>query len=238
MAYALTDALILFGSYNLSGDLNKVGVDLSAGEEIDTTFGDTYHSRPGSQLADCTMSAEGYWQSATSAAPDPVAVNALGVAGTTVTVADLSTTGATAYLLGVHEGKYTQSDTIGQVRPFTLECSGSSGVGAIRGRLLLPVTTVTGNSNGTGYQLGTVGASANLYTAIHVLSAGTTADIIIESDDNANFTSATTRSSTTVTSTGTPSVARVGGAITDDYWRVRTANVTGTFSIAVAVGIK
>lgn len=238
MAYALTDALILFGGYNLSGDLNKVGVDLSAGEETDTTFGDTYHSRPGGQLADCTMTAEGYWQSATSAAPDPVAVNAHGAAGTTVTVCDLSTSGAAAYLLGVHEGKYTQSDTVGQVRPFTLECSGSSGYGAVRGRLLLPVTTVTGNSNGTGYQLGTVAASGYVYIAIHVLTAGTTADVIIESDDNSNFTSATTRSTTTVTTTGTPTVARVAGAITDDYWRVRTANVTGTFSIAVAVGIK
>ena len=238
MAYALTDALILFSSYNLSGDLNKVGVDLSAGEETDTTFGDTYHSRPGGQLADVTMSAEGFWQSAASAAPDPVAVNALGSAGTTVTVADLSTSGAAAYLLGVHEGTYTQKDEIGAVRPFTLACSGSSGTGPIRGRLLLPVTTVTGNSNGTGYQLGTVGSSAYMYAAIHVLAAGTTADIIIESDDNANFTSATTRSTTTVTTTGTPAVGPVAGAITDDYWRVRTANVTGTFSIAVAVGIK
>lgn len=238
MAYALTDALILFGSYNLSGDLNKVGVDLSAGEETDTTFGDTFHSRPGDQLADVTMMAEGFWQSAASDAPDPVAVNALGAAGTVVTVADVSTTGATAYLLGVHEGTYTQSDEIGAVRPFTLACSGSSGRGPVRGRLLLPVTSVTGDANGTGYQLGAVASDQFAYISIHVLSAGTTADVIVESDDNANFTSATTRSTTTVTTAGTPTVSPVAGAVTDDYWRVRTANVTGTFSIAVAVGIK
>ena len=238
MAYALTDALILFGSYNLSGDLNKVGVDLDAGEEIDTTFGDTFHSRPGGQLADVKLMAEGWWQSAASDAPDPVAVNALGAAGTVVTVADVSTSGATAYLLGVHEGTYGQSDEIGKVRPFTLACSGSSGVGPVRGRLLLPVTSVTGNSNGTGYQLGAVGAGQSLYIVIHVLAAGTTADIIVESDDNSGFTSATTRSTTTVTTTGTPTVVPVAGAVTDDYWRVRTANVTGTFSVAVAAGIK
>lgn len=238
MAYALTDALILFGAYNLSGDLNKVGIDLSAGEEIDTAFGDTFHSRPGGQLADCTLSVEGWWQSSASASPDPLAVNSLGVAGTTVTVCDLSTTGAAAYLLGVHEGTYTQSSEIGKVRPFTLACSGSSGAGAIRGRLLLPVTTVTGNSNGTGFQLGAVSASQYVFIAIHVLTAGTTADIIVESDDNASFISATTRSTTTVTTTGAPVVIPVAGAITDDYWRVRTANVTGTFSVAVAVGIK
>lgn len=238
MAYALTDALILFGAYNLSGDLNKVGVDLSAGEETDTTFGDTFHSRPGGQLADVTMTAEGFWQSAASASPDPVAVNSLGVAGTVVTVADVSTTGATAYLLGVHEGTYTQGDEIGAVRPFTLACSGMSGAGPIRGRLLLPVTTVTGNANGTGYQLGAVASGQSLYIAIHVLTAGTTADIIVESDDNSGFTSATTRSTTTVTTTGTPTVTPVAGAVTDGYWRVRTANVTGAFSVAVAAGIK
>ena len=55
---------------------------------------------------------------------------------------------------------------------------------------------------------------------------------------DASFTSATTRSTTTVTTTGAPVVIPVAGAITDDYWRVRTANVTGTFSVAVAVGIK
>lgn len=238
MAYVLTDALILFGGYNLSGDLNKVSIDIEAGEETDTAFGDTYHSRPGGQLCDVKMAVEGWWQSAASAAPDPQAINALGTAGTVVTVADLSTTGATAYLLGVHEGKYTQSDTVGQVRPFTIETSGSSGVGPVRGRLLLPVTSLTGNTTGTGYQLGAVAAGQSVYTTIHVTAAGTTATVIVESDDNASFTSATTRSSTVVTAVGATSVAAVAGAITDDYWRVRVASVTGTFSIAAAVAIK
>lgn len=238
MSYALTDALILFGGYNLSGDLNEVGMDLEAGEEVDTAFGDSFHSRPGSQLADVKMTASGWWQSATSAAPDPQAVNALGTAGTIITVCDLSTSGATAYMLGVHEGKYTQEDKIGQVRPFGIETSGSSGVGPARGRLLLPVTSLTGSTTGTGYQIGTVSSTQKVYIAIHVTVAGTTADVIVESDDNSGFTSATTRSTTTVTSVGSPTVAAVAGAITDDYWRVRVANVTGTFSIAAAVGIK
>ncbi len=238
MPYVLTDALILFGGYNLSGDLNKVGVGLSADENIDTAFGDTYHSRPGGQMADVEFSAEGWYQSAALNAPDPQAVNALGVANTVVTVADVSTTGATAYLLGLHEAKYTHGDQVGAVLPFTLTGSGSSGVGPARGRLLLPSTSLSGNTSGTGYQLGAVSASQYVYTSIHCLTAGTTASVIVESDDNASFTSATTRSTTVITAVGGTSVARVAGAITDDYWRVRVASVTGTFDLAVAVAIK
>ena len=237
MAYALTDALILMGGYNISGDLNQVSVALEGGEETDTTFGDTFHSRPGGQVGDVKMSASGFWQSATSAAPDPVAINALGTAGSLVTVAASSAVGSTAYLLGVHEGKYALDNTHGSVSAFTLETSGSVGFGVARGLLML-ASTVTGSTTGSGFQLGAVAADQDVYIAIHVTVAGTTADIIIESDDNGSFTSATTRSTTTATTTGAAVVAPVSGAITDDSWRVRAANVTGSFLIAVAVAIK
>lgn len=238
MPYVLTDALILWAGYNLSGDLNKVGIGLSADENIDTAFGDTFHSRPGGQLADVEFSAEGWFQSAALNAPDPQAVNALGASGTLVTVADTSDDGATAYLMALHEGKYMHGDQVGAVLPFSLTGSGSSGVGASRGRLLLPSTALSGDTTGTGYQLGAVGAGQSLYTSIHCLTAGTTATVIVESDDNSGFTSATTRSSTVVTAVGGSGVAPVSGAITDDYFRVRVASVTGSFVLAVAVAIK
>ena len=238
MPYVLTDALILFAGYNLSGDLNKVGVGLSADENVDTAFGDEYHSRPGGQMADVEFSAEGWYQSAALNAPDPQAVNALGSAGTVVTVADTSDDGATAYLLGLHEAKYSHGDQAGAVLPFSLAGSGSSGAGPARGRLLLPSTALSGDTTGNGVQLGAVSASQKVYTSIHCLTAGTTASVIVESDDNSGFTSATTRSTTVVTAVGGFGVAPVSGAITDDYWRVRVGSVTGSFVLAVAVAIK
>ena len=236
MAYALTDALILVGGYNLSGDLNKVSLDLEGGEETDTTFGDSFHSRPGNQMADVKMSATGFWQSAAAAAPDPVVNSALGTSSL-VTVGASSAVGSTAYLLGMHTGKYSMENTIGSVSSFSLDTSGSSGFGPARGLLML-ATTLSGSTTGSGFQLGAVSATQDVYIAIHVTVAGTTADIIVESDDNSGFTTATTRSTTTATTTGGAVVAPVSGAITDDYWRVRVANVTGTFLIAVAVAIK
>lgn len=238
MPYVLTDALILFAGYNLSGDLNKVSVGLSADENTDTAFGDTFHSRPGGQLADVELSAEGWYQSAALNAPDPQAINALGVAGRVVTVCDTSAAGAVAYMLGIHTSKYTHGDQVGAVLPFSLTGSGSSGVGAARGRLLLPSTALSGDTTGTGVQLGAVSASQAVYTSIHCLTAGTTATVIVESDDNSDFSSATTRSSTEITAVGGTGVAPVAGAITDDYWRVRVGSVTGSFVLAVAVGIK
>lgn len=238
MPYVLTDALILFAGYNLSGDLNKVGAGLSAGENTDTTFGDEYHSRPGGQMADVEFSAEGWYQSAELNAPDPQAINALGAAGTVVTVADTSDDGAVAYLLGLHESKYSHGDQVGNVLPFSLTGAGSSGVGPARGRLLLPSTALSGDTTGTGVQLGTVSASQKVYTSIHCLTAGTTASVIVESDNNSDFSSATTRSTTVVTAVGGFGVTPVAGSITDDYWRVRVGSVTGSFVLAVAVAIK
>lgn len=238
MAHVLTDALILFAGYNLSGDLNAVGVDLEAGEETDTAFGDTFQSRPGGQMADVKLAVAGWYQSAAVNAPDPQTVNAVAAAGVDVTVADTSGTGATAYMMELAGGKYHHGDKVGSVMPFSFDGSGSSGVGACRGRLLLPVTSLSGNTTGTGYQLGAVGAAQKLFTTIHCTVAGTTADVIVESDDNSGFTSATTRSTTTITAVGGTTVAQVSGPVTDDYWRVRVATVTGTFSLAAAVGIK
>lgn len=234
---ALIDAAIFVAGYDTSGDLNEVGLSVEVDEKEDTCFGDTYRSRIAG-LGSADLTGKGFWQSAALNAPDPQAMNNLAVSDRVATVAATTSDLAAAWMLQVNQLKYGLGDKIGEVMPFTLDAKNSSGYGAVRGRLLKPKTTVTGNTNGTGLQLGAVSATQYLYTAIHCFTAGTTADIIVESDDNSGFTSATTRSTTTITAVGGTWVTRVAGAITDDYWRVRTANVTGTFSVAVAVGIR
>jgi hypothetical protein len=144
--------------------------------------------------------------------------------------------GSVAYTFVAAKSSYRQSAQVGEV--FGIEGSAvNRRYGAIRSRLLLPKQTVTGDTTGTDLELGDVSATEDLYTAIHCFSAGTTATVIVESDADDTFASATTRSSTVVTAAGGTWVTPVAGAITDEHWRVRVESVTGSFSLAVAVGI-
>jgi hypothetical protein len=85
-----------------------------------------------------------------------------------------------------------------------------------------------------------VGATQFLYGALHLFgSAATTITVVLESDDNVNFTSATTRITFgPLTAVGGTWGARVSGAIADDYYRFRVTAITGTWSAAAVFGIK
>lgn len=233
----LRDATVFGAGYDFSADLNEVGLDFSCTELDDSAFGDTFRSRIGG-MADSDFMMKGWWQSASLNAPDPQITTNFSVANTVMTISPDGTDGSVAYFMRRISLDYSIGDKVDTVLPFSLTGKGSDGYGPQRGKLLKPKTTVSGNTNGTAVQLGAVSSTAYLYTSIHVFSAGTTCDVIVESDDNSGFTSGTTRSTTTVTAAGGTWVTRVAGAITDDWWRVRTANVTGSFSIAVAVGIR
>jgi hypothetical protein len=116
---------------------------------------------------------------------------------------------------------------------------GTNGVGVVRGG----VAKAKGNVSSTGatgsvQQLGDVAANEFLYATLHVFSAGTTITVQVQSDDNSGFSSPTTRATFSgVTTAGGNWVTRVAGAITDTYWRFNVSAVTGTFSIAGAIGI-
>ena len=79
--------------------------------------------------------------------------------------------------------------------------------------------------------------------ALHVLSvAGTstpTLTVIVQSDDNAGFTTPTTRISFTAATAVGAQWGSVAGALTDDYWRI-SYTISGTnpvFAFAVSAGV-
>lgn len=112
----------------------------------------------------------------------------------------------------------------------------------VRG-LMVTRQTVTATGNGTGYQLGAVSASQRVYSGVHFLTAGGTTPnitVILESDDNSSFTSATTRATFTAATTRSAQWTSVAGAIADDWWRLRWT-VTGTspsFQVRGFIGIQ
>lgn len=238
--FALTDAQIFSAGRDYTGVSNQVSWEVNADELDDTTFGDTARSRKAG-LKDFTMSFSGFRDDAVAGYDQDQYVRIIDFLGAQqhlVSTAVEATAGSVAYFGRARQLNYQQNGSIGDLAGFSGQSSGSNGVGAVRGQLLFPKGDVSGAANGSNVTLGAASSSESLYVGIHVFSAGTTCDVIVESDDNGSFTSATTRSSTTVTSAGGTWVTPVSGAITDTLYRVRFANVTGTFSLAVVAGIQ
>lgn len=94
------------------------------------------------------------------------------------------------------------------------------------------------SASSTGSQLGALSAAQELIANLHVTAAaGTTLDVLIESDDNAGFTTAVTRGTFTQVTGLTSENLTIAGAITDDYWRITYTIAGGSFTFAVGLGI-
>lgn len=237
--FVLDDATIWVHGYDFTTDLNQVSLNITA-EQLDaTTFGGGgYRARQGG-LRSVESQVAGFWQSATSGAVDPETFPDLGTADRVVTLAPDSAETTPAYLFQAGKFAYQPFGQIGALTPFSLNMAGTNGVGVVRGQVAKAKGNVSATgATGSGVNLGAVGASQYLYASLHVFSAGTTVTIVVESDDNANFTSATTRATLgPITTTGGTWATRVAGSITDTHYRFRVSAVTGTFSIAGAIGV-
>lgn len=152
-----------------------------------------------------------------------------------VTICPSDVGGADGAVAFTGKGLQTQyailSGAPGELAPFSLTASGSSAP-LVRGTVLCPSSAAkTATGNGTGRQLGAVTAGQSMFLALHVLaiSGAPTFSVILESDDNSGFTSATTRITSANYSASTGSEWQsVAGAITDTYWRVRWTVTGGT----------
>jgi len=131
---------------------------------------------------------------------------------------------------------------VGEMSEFSLSSVGTD-IG-VRGYLLKETGTVAVSATGaigTGVQAGTVASGQSVYATLHLLgTAGTSITVVLESDDNAGFSSATTRGTFAggaITAAGGYWLTPVAGPITDDYWRLRVTAITGSWFVAGSVGI-
>lgn len=234
--FALTDATIWLNQYDLTGYSNGISGDDAVQDLPTTTFASQAVKERIGGLGSFDGTIDAYLDYADDASHEAV-YTTKGVGGTVTTLTPFGDDGTVAFLCTSLVKNYRPTGKVGEVAALSFDLGSDNKYGLIGGTLLLPKQSLTGNTSGTGAQLGTVSASRRLYTTIHCFTAGTTATVIVESDDNSGFTSATTRSSTVVTAVGGTFVTPVSGAITDDWWRVRVGTVTGTFVLAAAVGI-
>lgn len=112
----------------------------------------------------------------------------------------------------------------------------------VRG-VCLETGTFTATGNSAGIQQGAASATQKIYAFLHVTAAsGTTPllDLVLQSDDNAGFTSATARITFAQVSAVGWQAKELAGAVTDDYWRISRTVAGGTpsFTYRVFIGIQ
>lgn len=236
---SLTDATTWIGGYDFTTNLNEISLNTSVDDLDATTFGGGgYRARKGG-LRTVEATIAGFWESATLDAPDPQVFTNIGVADRVVTMSQASTETSTAYMFQAGKFSYDMFGEVGALTPFNVSMMGTNPVGLIRGQ----VTKAKGNvsatgATGTGVNLGNVGASQYLYATLHVFSAGTTITVAVQSDDNAGFTTPTSRITFgPITTAGGTWGVRLAGALAETHYRLNVTAITGTFSVAGAIGI-
>lgn len=242
---ALVNAACYLAGHDFTADSNELMLTAEGEMKEKTNFRNVITNGPWKEyllgLKTATLNMRGYWQSASSDAVDPEIFTNLGTADRVLTVAAQETEGFPAAMLRSMPANYQMfAGGIGEVAAFSLTGATSTGP-LVRGTLLKKYGSVSATgATGTGVQLGAVGASQFLYATFHVLGTpGTTITAVVESDDNSGFTSATTRITFgPLTTAGGTWATPVAGSITDTWWRVRITAITGTFTIACAVGIQ
>jgi hypothetical protein len=233
----LTDAMILLAGYDLSGDMNSVSIESGIETKDNTTFGDDTRSMQGG-LKTSGVSAEGFWNGGTGEVDD-ILFNGMGLDGKIIMISPTGVESDIAYSINSMVGKYSPGGAVGEMFKFSVDAAAQGDL--IRGTLIFNAASLSSSGNGTGYQLGAVGASETLYGVLQVLNAGTgTIDIIVESDIDNTFTTAATQLTFTQFADVGAEIQTKAGAITDDWYRVSytIAGASPDFQFALALGIQ
>lgn len=235
-----TDALIVYGPYDLSADHNEVKLEQKADFLDVTRFGhDTHVGMAG--IRSLEVEGKGWVNFDDSTTPKAVDFNLfteIGAAEKILTIAYAKADGSIAYLGKVAEDEYSPALKVGEVGTFGFKakCAGYF----CRGRLMLPLSLRSGASGtGTIYQLGAVSATQKVRLAIHVTEfTGTTLTMNLLSNDTNDTVSPTTRlTQAAITGVGSYYL-ELAGAISDTFWYT-TWTFTGTnFKAAISAGIR
>lgn len=240
----LTGVRLFTGGVDLTGVSNQVDVSCEAEVKDTTNFASGGWKEGLAGLCSTEIKAGGQWEAGDTSMVDDATWADLGGVGPWTICPVGAAVGDLAYLTSAMRANYSLGGAVGDVAPWKSDAQGSWPL--VRGSVAHPPGTArTATGNGTAVNLGAVTAGQRIYAAVHVLSVSGTGTpsvtVTIESDDNSNFTSATTRlTATAATARGGQILRSSGSAITDTWWRAAwtVAGTTPSFLFAVAFGIK
>lgn len=231
----LTNCKLYVAGFDLSGDMNALGLTYAAELQDTTTFGQDTRVRAGG-LKTIIAEHQGLWSAGTGE-PDTVLFDRIGTANVPMTICPTSgAVGEVAYLFRAIHSAYNPGGAAGDMLGFSISAEGSDGAPLARGRVL-KAAGAAASGDGTAVEVGAVSSTKTLYGAVHLLSGSGTLDVTVSSDVDSTFATPTTRLTfSQVTAAGDSAWQTAAGAITDTYYRA-SYTVTGTLSFVVVVGI-
>ncbi len=231
---------LFIGGYNLSGDVNELGLAYSAEIKDVTTYasGGSKEKLPG--LVDFSADHKGFFDNlaAPNSGVDKTLFDKLALADEIMSIWPIAgAEGEIGYAGQVVEANYNPLGKIGDVTPFTVKVDGD---GPLIRATCLGTGAKAATGNGTGYNLGAILATQRLYAFLHVVaaSAASTLDVTIESDDAGGFATPITRATfTQMTAIGALWLAPIAGPITDTWWRAKWTIGGAGPSFTVQIGM-
>lgn len=240
--FAFTNLVTLVGGHDFTSDTREASLEAPFDERETTVFGNTGRQRKAT-LEDVEASQSGFWQAGTDAVDDAVFAM-LGGTVQAVTQVPLGTEAAPAFMYQARSFSYQLGDEIGSILPFELTLRGAKSngsAGLVRGQYAKARGSVSATGAlGSVLELGAPAAGQYVYATLHVLAAGTTITVDVESDDAAGFSDPTSRATIgPITTAGGTWMTRVAGPFSGEtHWRFNVTAITGTFVVAGAIGIK
>lgn len=243
--FVMLNAKVLVGGYNFSGQHNSLSLEHGAEMLDETVFqpgvtGATRKFKPG--LKTFQFSGNVFWDTST----DEVMFNRVGADRAVMHFAPVGETEGDIVFMtrGVTATYNPASGAVGDLLQATVD-GRNSNTPLVRAQLM-KFGTVVATGNSTGIQMGSA-ANKIVYSGLQILAptvaggGGEQVIVTIESDDNAGFTTPTTRlTHSTMTVRGANwQEAAIGAGVTDDYWRAKwtISGSSPSFSIYVSVGI-
>jgi len=232
--FVQTDVGLYWGGYSLAATHNAVGLSTSASMQDDTVYGDTFVSNAAG-LSSVTLEGEGFWDSTN----DNVLFSSLGTDDTVVTVTPVDqAAGSPAIFTKLTTSEYNPiaGGTVGEMLAFRVSGEGR-GEKTVTGEIFVtPGTTRTTSGTSLPNQLGAVTSTQGIYSALHVLSASGTLDVVIKSDSDISFGSPDTRiTHTQFTAIGAEMLSQLG-TNADTWWRA-DFTISGSFDFIVSLAI-
>jgi hypothetical protein len=209
---------------------NRAEIGMEAESKDATAFapsGQVWHEEL-SGIKTVTVNAAGQWEAGDASMVDDSAFANLGSVSPLTLCPQTAADGALAYMTAFNRTSYSLGGSVGDVIPWSGKWVGTWGLG--RGVVMGTPTPRTATGNSSVFQLPAVLAGQFLVGTLHVMSlSGTTpaVTLTIQSSAVVGMTSPTTRLTFNSQSAIGGQVFRIGGPITDTFYRA-TWTISGT----------
>lgn len=223
--------------YNFSSSMHEIAISYGADEKECTTLADSTHLFKNGLLSS-GFAMNGYWDETTTNPVDSQNFAQTGANSLLTFSGEACAVGDVAYFMNALQHQYNLTGDLGEMFSFTVDAGAAGSL--VRGIVELN-SALTSSGSSAGYQHG--GFTGSMFAALHVTAVDGTSptfDAVLESDDNAGFTSPTTRATFTQVTGITSEMVEYAATETDDYYRI-TYTIGGTgspsFTVAVSIGI-